>query len=94
VLYYLGPNVKVPFRWISLGSAVATLLWVLATLGFRFYLMVVNPGGPFGSAGSILVLLFFLYVTGFIFCLGAEINAVLMRRPHRGMVEHKAGLPG
>jgi membrane protein len=91
VLYHLGPNAKLPFRWISLGSVVATLLWVLAALGFRFYLMVVNPGGPFGAAGGILVLLFFLYVTGFTFSLGAEINAALVPRSRREMTERRAG---
>ncbi len=93
VLYYLGPNAKPPFRWLSLGSAVATLLWVLAALGFRFFLMVMNPGSPFGAAGSILVLLFFLYVTGFTFSLGAEVNAALVSRAHRGIAEHKVSQP-
>lgn len=82
VIYLVGPNVQGSFLWIALGSAVATALWVAAVLGFRFYLMVANPGGPYGVAGSVLVLLFFLYVTGAIFMFGGEINAVLHRHQH------------
>ena len=77
VVYYLGPNIQQSFRWISAGSVVATLLWVLAVLGFKFYLLISNPGSAYGAAGSVLVLLFFLYVSGIIVVLGAELNAVL-----------------
>ncbi len=85
VIYLVGPNVKGSLQWIALGSAVATVLWVAAALGFRFYLMVANPGGPYGVAGSVLVLLVFLYITGVIFMFGGEINAVLYRH-HRSSV--------
>jgi membrane protein len=77
VLYYLGPDVEQSFRWISPGSAMATILWLIATAGFGLYLRVSNPGSAYGVVGSVLVLLFFLYVTGLIFILGAELNAVL-----------------
>ncbi len=86
VIYLVGPNVKGTFLWIALGSAVATALWVAAVLGFRFYLMVANPGGPYGVTGSVLVLLFFLYITGVIFMFGGEINAALYRhQPSRAL---------
>jgi membrane protein len=80
VVYYLGPNIQQSFRWISAGSVVATLLWVLAVLGFKFYLLVSNPGSAYGAAGGVLVLLFFLYVSGIIVVLGAELNAVLAQQ--------------
>lgn len=93
VIYLVGPNVQGSFPWIALGSAVATALWVVAVLGFRYYLMVANPGGPFGVAGSVLVLLFFLYITGLIFMLGGEINAVLYRHHLSRMEATEAGAP-
>lgn len=80
VLYYLGPDVKQSFRWISPGSAFATLAWLLATGLFGLYLRVSNPGSAYGALGSVLVLLFFLYVTGLIFVVGAELNALLTAR--------------
>lgn len=80
VLYYAGPNVEQSFRWSSPGSILATVLWLLATVGFRLYLLVSNPGSAYGLVGSVLVLLFFLYVMGIVFLLGAELNALLGQR--------------
>jgi len=77
LLYYLGPDVEQSFRWMSPGSAVATVLWLIATSGFGLFLRFSNPGSAYGVVGSVLVLLFFLYITGLIFIVGAELNAVL-----------------
>lgn len=79
VIYSVGPNVQQSFRWISPGSIVATILWIAAVFGFKFYLLVSNPGSAYGVAGSIVVLLFFLYVSGMIVVFGAEFNAVLAK---------------
>ena len=80
VLYYLGPDVEQSFRWISPGSASATIAWLAATGLFGLYLHVSNPGSAYGAVGSVLVLLFFLYLTGIIFIVGAELNALLAAR--------------
>lgn len=79
-LYYLGPNVEQTFRWLSPGSVVATLLWITITFGFRFYLTISNPGSAYGTLGSVVVLLYFLFLTGIVFVLGAEVNAIVGRR--------------
>jgi len=80
VLYYLGPNIDQSFRWITPGSILATILWLIATAAFGIYLRFSNPGSAYGAVGSVLVLLFFLYVTAIIFILGAELNALLSKR--------------
>lgn len=80
ILYYMGPNVEQTFRWVSPGSILATVLWLAATVGFGIYLRFSNPGSAYGFVGSVLVLLFFLYVTGIVFLLGAELNALIGRR--------------
>ncbi len=77
LLYYLGPNVEQSFRWVSAGSLLATVLWLIATAGFGLYLRFSNPATAYGVVGSVLVLLFFLYITAIIFILGAELNALL-----------------
>lgn len=76
-LYYLGPNVDQKFRWVSLGSIVATLLWIGAVFGFKLYLDLSNPGSTYGAFGGLVVLLFFLYITSLVFLAGAELNAVI-----------------
>jgi membrane protein len=66
-----------PFRWVSLGSAVATVLWLALVAGFGLYLTIADPGSAWGIVGSVIVLLLFLNFTGIIFFLGAEISAIL-----------------
>jgi membrane protein len=80
LLYYLGPNLDQKWHWVSAGSIVATVLWVIVVFGFKFYLAVSNPGSAYGIFGALVVLLFFLYVTGLIFLIGSEVNAVLLKR--------------
>lgn len=80
VLYYLGPNVAQSFRWISPGSIIAALMWFLALLAFKLYLLVANPGLTYGAFSGVILLMSVLYLTALDFAFGVEINAVLERR--------------
>jgi membrane protein len=80
VLYYVGPNIDQSFRWISPGSVIATVLWIVVLFGFQIYLMFADPGSAYGVFGSVIILLFFFYLSGIVFVLGAEINAVIGRQ--------------
>jgi membrane protein len=94
-LYSIGPNVERPFRWWSPGSILATLLWLLLAGGFGIYLRFANPGSAYGALGSVLVLMFFLYVTGIIFLVGAQLNAVLESSPQPEVetdIERRSGV--
>ena len=93
VLYYLGPNVEQSFQWISPGSVIATLLWIAIVFGMKIYLTFSNPGSAYGALGSVVVLLFFLYLTAIAFLVGAEVNAVLQRRYDEKTVEDLAQNP-
>ncbi len=93
LLYYAGPNVEQSFRWVSAGSILSTVLWLVATAGFGIYLRFSDPGNAYAGVGSILVLLFFLYVTGIVFLLGAELNALLAKRYDPATIGDLAGNP-
>lgn len=80
MLYYFGPNIEQTFRWISPGSIIATLIWVAVVFGFSIYLNFADPGSAYGVFGGVIILLFFFYVTGIVFLVGAEINAVIGRQ--------------
>lgn len=80
LLYYFGPNVKQSFVFISAGSVIATLLWIIVVFGFQTYLTFSDPGSAYGVAGGVVVLLFFFYISSVVFLLGAEINAVIGRQ--------------
>ena len=80
VLYWQAPAVDIPFRWISPGAIMFVIVWMLATLGFGFY--VANFGSynaTYGALGGVIILLFFFYITSFILLMGAELNALLHR---------------
>jgi len=90
VLYYVAPNVKqTGFRWVTPGSVVALLLWVLASIGFAFY--VANFGSydeTYGTLGGVITFLVWLWITNIAVLLGAELNAELERSR-----ELEAGVP-
>jgi membrane protein len=77
LLYRIGPNTQLEMRAVLKGAALATGLWVLATLGFGVYLRFSDPGSAYGVLGSVIVLMFFFYLTAIIFLVGAEVNAML-----------------
>lgn len=93
VLYYAGPNVEQSFRWVSAGSVLSTILWLVATAGFGIYLRFSDPGSAYPFVGNILVLLFFLYVTGIVFLLGAELNALVAKRYDPATIDDLADNP-
>ncbi|WP_294395054.1 YihY/virulence factor BrkB family protein [uncultured Sphingomonas sp.] len=69
------------WRWLSIGSALATVLWLIATLGFGAYAATLgNYNATYGSLGAVVVLLMWLYVSAYAILLGAEINAEMERQ--------------
>jgi membrane protein len=78
LIYYLGPNVDQPFRYVTPGSISAVVVWILASLGFSVYVENFgNYGATYGSLGGMIVLLLYLFVSSAVLLLGAEINAVI-----------------
>jgi membrane protein len=77
IVYYYGPNVaNQKWRWVSPGSLVGVLLFVLASSGFSAYVRYSDPYSfLYGSMGAIVILLFWLYILGLAFLTGGEINA-------------------
>ena len=81
VLYYVAPNVRHPgFRWVTPGSAVALILWVLVSIVFAFY--VANFGTydkTYGTLGGVITFLVWIWISNIAVLLGAELNAELER---------------
>ncbi|MDQ0076462.1 YihY/virulence factor BrkB family protein [Arthrobacter oryzae] len=81
ILYYATPNVKQPkFRWMSLGSFIALMIFVLASLGFGFY--VANFGNynkTYGAIGGVIVMLLWLWILNMSLLFGAEFDAEMER---------------
>ena len=82
LVYRYGPNrPDAPWRWISPGSALATLLWVAASFGFGLYVSRFgNYNATYGSLGGVIVFLTWLYLSAYILLMGGELNSELERQ--------------
>lgn len=77
VLYRVAPDRDAPkFRWVSVGAVVATLLWLLVSVGFSVYVSLFgNYAKTYGALAGVVVMLLWLWITSYAILLGAEINA-------------------
>jgi membrane protein len=93
LLYYAAPNVKHPkFQWVSPGSIMAVVLWIIASALFAFYVANFSSyNKTYGALGGVIVFLTWLWITNNVILLGAEFNAEMERgrQIQGGMPEDK-----
>lgn len=76
LVYYFAPDAEQDWVWITPGSLLATVLWLLVSFGFKQYLSVAGSyNETYGAIGSVMVLLLWFYLSGLAILLGAELNA-------------------
>lgn len=77
LVYKYAPTKSQPgIRWVLPGATLATVLWLIASWGFSFYVSNFgNYGEMYGSISAVVVLLLWLFLTSFIILLGAEFNS-------------------
>ncbi|AKK26379.1 YihY/virulence factor BrkB family protein [Mycobacterium sp. EPa45] len=90
MLYYASPNIRQPrFRWISVGAALAILVWILASVLFGVYVANFSSyNKTYGTLAGVIVFLLWLWITNLALLFGAELDAEL----ERGR-QLQAGLP-
>ena len=81
LLYWASPNVRqLGFRWLTPGSLFAIAVWVLATLGFAFYVAnFASYNKVYGSLAAVIVFLVWLWISNIAILVGAEFDAELTR---------------
>ncbi|MFN3866216.1 MAG: YihY/virulence factor BrkB family protein [Demequina sp.] len=81
LLYWATPNLKQPkFRWLSLGAGLAILVWILASVGFGFYVAnFSNYDRTYGALAGVIIFLLWLWLTNLALLFGAELDAELER---------------
>ncbi len=81
LIYWLFPNVSGhPFRFLTPGAVIAVIVWILASLGFSYYVANFSSySATYGALASVIVLLFYFYISSLILLFGAEINSETYR---------------
>lgn len=92
VLYRYGPDrKKAQWRWLSWGAVGATLLWLIASMLFSFYISnFADYDKTYGSLGAVIILMMWIYISAYIVLLGAEINSEI---EHQTAVDSTTGPP-
>ena len=92
--YYVLPDVKQKFKFITPGSVIGTLVWLACTYGFSVYAGHFGSYNvTYGSIGGVIVLLTWFYLSGFVFLMGGEVNAIIEHAAPDGK-ESGARAPG
>ncbi|MFF9670843.1 YihY/virulence factor BrkB family protein [Streptomyces eurythermus] len=82
ILYWAAPNAKVRgFRWITPGSVLALLIWLVASAGFAFYVAgFASYNKTYGAMAGVIVFLVWLWITNLAILLGLEFDAETLRQ--------------
>ncbi len=82
VLYRLAPSRNdAKWRWVTPGSVIAVVLWLIASIAFSFYIgNFTNYNQTYGSLGAVIGVLMWFWVSAFVVILGAEVNAEIERQ--------------
>jgi membrane protein len=76
LLYFWGPDTEQEWQWITPGSLIGVLLWIGVSILFRVYLHYFNSySKTYGSLGAVIILLYWLYISGLALLIGGEINS-------------------
>ncbi|MCE2846270.1 MAG: YihY/virulence factor BrkB family protein [Sphingobacteriales bacterium] len=80
VLYYFGPSKRERIRFISAGSSLATMLFVITTLGFNYFITHFGQYNKlYGSIGTLIIILLWLYINSLVLLVGYELNVSIRK---------------
>ncbi|MCA1634648.1 MAG: YihY/virulence factor BrkB family protein [Acidobacteria bacterium] len=77
LIYYFAPDLEDPsWKWVTPGSVIGVVLWLLISFAFKAYLSYFNSySATYGSLGAVIILMLWFYFTGLAILVGGEINS-------------------
>ncbi|HEY8523815.1 MAG TPA: YihY/virulence factor BrkB family protein, partial [Acidimicrobiales bacterium] len=91
LLYRFAPDRDGRWRWTSAGAVLATIVWLVASVGFSIYTAnFSNYNETYGALGAIVVVMLWLWISAFAVIAGAELNAELEARPSPAVAQSRA----
>lgn len=89
-IFKILPDVELAWRDLWFGAFVTAVLFTIGKFAISFYLGKSDPGSAYGAAGSLVVLLIWIYYSALVFLIGAEFTQVWSRR-YGAEIKPKAG---
>ena len=88
LLYYALPDVEQDFKFITPGSVIGVVVWVLASWAFGKYVSHFGSyDKTYGSIAGVIVLLLWMWLSALVLLVGAEVNALIEHRSPEGKRE-------
>ncbi len=95
VVYYVCPDIRQEWRWVTPGSVFAVGMWVVVTLGFKLYVDNFSDYNKvYGSIAGVIVLMLWLYWSGMVLLIGGEINAEIDHAAIEHATTHQQAVAG
>jgi membrane protein len=83
-LYYLAPAAESRFRFISAGSTLSTVLTILASVGFNYYVNSISRyNSLYGSIGTLIIIMVWIFFNAMIVLIGFELNVSIRNAKRR-----------
>jgi membrane protein len=90
-MFKVLPDARISWRSVWVGAAVTAVLFVIGKFAIGFYLGKSNPGEAYGAAGSLAVLLLWVYYSSLIVLFGAEFTETWARERRGETIEPEPG---
>lgn len=91
VVFRILPDVELTWRDVAWGAAFTSVLFLIGRYGIGFYLGRTGVTSTYGAAGSLVLVILWIYYSSLIFLLGAEFTRVHSRRYREGMAKAEPG---
>jgi membrane protein len=83
ILLRFVPAKRRPLEWVTVGSGLAVVCWIVATVGFGAYISAVSYSSFYGALATLILLLIYLHVSAIAFLLGVTVDALLREEVRR-----------